>query len=204
MTSDINNNQSTFTASDVASLINISNSTLRKYCLLLEEYEYMFYKNEKGQRVFLNKDIIMLKQLIKLKKHPDMTLKQACSVITTQLNSKGIATLKTGDTASQMCGDVGKMFQQIINNEVNKALNEQQQFNKLLIDKIEEQNNFNNKILRKLDEQNIYIRQLEKRKDYEVLEAIKQAQLEVAAAQEIKRKQRFPQSLFSQIDNSRN
>lgn len=66
-----------YNSSDVAQNLGIKESTLRKYCLLMEEENYKFYKNEHGMRGFYDKDLIMLRKLITLKSSPDITLKQA-------------------------------------------------------------------------------------------------------------------------------
>lgn len=55
------NNQLIYSSKDVAAILKIQESTLRKYCIMLEEVGYKFHKNELGHRGFLNDDVVALK-----------------------------------------------------------------------------------------------------------------------------------------------
>ena len=64
--------------SDIAGVLQIQESTLRKYCLLLEKSGYEFFKNEHGHRAFFDNDVIVLRKMISLKNDADMTLEDGC------------------------------------------------------------------------------------------------------------------------------
>lgn len=81
MTDKTDSSQSIYVSKDVATMLKIQESTLRKYCIMLEEQGYHFHKNEHGHRGFMDNDVITLRKLIEIKSHPDMTLKQACEAI---------------------------------------------------------------------------------------------------------------------------
>ena len=69
--------QAVFGSSDIADVLKIQESTLRKYCLLLEKSGYEFLKNEQGHRAFFDNDVIVLRKMIALKNDTDMTLEEA-------------------------------------------------------------------------------------------------------------------------------
>ena len=48
MTEEMKQIQAVYGSSDIADVLHIQESTLRKYCLLLEKSGYEFLKNEQG------------------------------------------------------------------------------------------------------------------------------------------------------------
>src|SRR5690625_6649308 len=69
-----------FTTHEVARQLNISESTLRKYSLLLEDTGYTFDKNSRGQRAYYDSDIIAIRRMMDLK-NGGMTLERASQVV---------------------------------------------------------------------------------------------------------------------------
>ncbi|MED4836819.1 helix-turn-helix domain-containing protein [Priestia megaterium] len=55
--------EQSYFGSEVAKVIGISNSTVRKYCLTLEEQGYEFHRGINNSRVFYNKEILMLQRI---------------------------------------------------------------------------------------------------------------------------------------------
>ncbi|WP_260288489.1 MerR family transcriptional regulator [Peribacillus aracenensis] len=128
-----------YSSNDVSTLLKIQESTLRKYALMLEDNGYKFHKNEQGHRGYYDKDVIALKKLIELKKHPDMTLKQACIALMTWLSEKSKSNTDTIDIAQhERHGDgYNELLQKI--DLLQKEQEKQQDFNKLLIDQLKKQ-----------------------------------------------------------------
>lgn len=56
----------TYPANKVAETINIGRSTLNKYSRSLEEHNYIFYKDERGNRAYTEHDIVTLRHLKEL------------------------------------------------------------------------------------------------------------------------------------------
>ncbi|WP_205677304.1 DNA-binding protein [Aquibacillus halophilus] len=73
--------QKIFNSRESAALLNIKESTLRKYVLLLEDAGYKFHKNELGHRGYYENDIVSLKKLLEIKEFPEMTLKRSASAV---------------------------------------------------------------------------------------------------------------------------
>lgn len=54
----------TYTVKHIANALNISVSTVRKYCLLLESHGYRISRNENNVRIFYDGDIMALQELL--------------------------------------------------------------------------------------------------------------------------------------------
>lgn len=87
--------QAVYGSSDVADVLQVQESTLRKYCLLLEKSGYEFLKNELGHRAFFDDDVIVLKKMISLKNDADMTLEEAVKSVIAWKNGNDIAVSDT-------------------------------------------------------------------------------------------------------------
>lgn len=64
---------------DVSSQLNIGASTLRKWCLLLEEKGYVFTRDEQERRVYRAEDIDLLREIQTRMKNTNTTLEAALS-----------------------------------------------------------------------------------------------------------------------------
>lgn len=60
-----------YSPSEIAELIDIKESTLRKYCLLLEKSGISFQRNNRGQRWYNDNDVIMLRKFMTLRNNSD-------------------------------------------------------------------------------------------------------------------------------------
>lgn len=72
----------TLKPAQVASELNISSSTLRKYCLLIESEGYTFKRDAKNSRQFEETDVMTLRNLITLIKTDGVTLENAAYSVT--------------------------------------------------------------------------------------------------------------------------
>ncbi|MGG2933873.1 DUF3967 domain-containing protein [Bacillus pacificus] len=138
-------------------MLKIQESTLRKYCIMLEEHGYHFHKNEHGHRGFLDNDVITLRKLIEIKSHPDMTLKQACNAVMTWVREKDISEVDTDVIAEDMQHD--------------------ERYNELK-EMIQQQNEMLKKMAMKLDEQQRYIDERLEKRDQQLMGAIREMQEE--------------------------
>lgn len=66
-------------ASQVSSSLGIGESTIRKYCVLLQKQGYKFLTNQNGKRMYTQKEIFIFRKIIELK--ADMTVEQAVEQI---------------------------------------------------------------------------------------------------------------------------
>ncbi|MBY0078513.1 DUF3967 domain-containing protein [Priestia aryabhattai] len=84
--------EQSYFASEVAVVIGISNSTVRKYSIALEEQGYKFHRGISNSRVFYDKDILMLKRIMKIMSRKNMTLKQAIDLAVSSVDDEGVTT----------------------------------------------------------------------------------------------------------------
>jgi hypothetical protein len=91
MMDDTKDQQNIYGSSDVAVLLKVKESTLRKYTLMLEKAGYEFDKNGYGQRGFYDRDVVALKKLIEIKNHPDMTLERACNAVMAWVRANSVS-----------------------------------------------------------------------------------------------------------------
>lgn len=177
MSGDTNQSEILYKSSDMATMLKIQESTLRKYCIMLEEAGYDFHKNEFGHRAFFNKDVMVLKRFIDTKNHPDMTLKQACNAV--------ILWVKENDVTGR---DITVVSDEERYNEGYNALLEE--FEKFKT----QQEEFNKELLEKLMDQQGYIQNSLLERDKKLMQAIRETQETkkiIATVQEKKRWWRF-------------
>ncbi|MGI0534923.1 DUF3967 domain-containing protein [Bacillus pfraonensis] len=155
MTDKTDRSQSIYISKDVAVMLKIQESTLRKYCIMLEEQGYHFHKNEHGHRGFLDNDVITLRKLIEIKSHPDMTLKHACSAIMTWVKEKDMSEVDT--------------------NVIKESEQHDERYNELK-EMIQQQNELLKKMAKKLDDQQRYIDEKLEKRDEMLMRAIRETQ----------------------------
>lgn len=135
MSEGIKQVQAVYGSSNIADILHVQESTVRKYCLLLEKSGYEFLKNEQGHRAFFDHDLIVLKKMMSLKSGADMTLEEAVKSVIAWKNRSDIA---VGDTEEMRYikhyNDLAEEF---------KTFQEQQMnFNKELIQEIRNQQEY--------------------------------------------------------------
>lgn len=176
MTDKTDSSQSIYISKDVAMMLKIQESTLRKYCIMLEEHGYKFHKNEHGHRGFLDNDVITLRKLIEIKSHPDMTLKQACNAIMTWVKEKDMSEVDT--------------------NVITENEQHDERYSELK-EMIQQQNELLKKMAKKLDDQQRYIDEKLEKRDQQLMGAIREMQeeervlLETASASQEKKWYKF-------------
>jgi DNA-binding transcriptional MerR regulator len=157
---------------DVSTLLQIKESTLRKYSILLENVGYAFQRNNQNQRWYNDTDIVAFKKLISLKNSTDMNLKECAEAVL--LWSKGgnvTQDLTTVDNDTKRYNDDITELKAMVNQQ-NELLQE---------------------LVKKIDQQQKYIDTKLEERDKRLLESvrgtqeIKQQLLQIAAAKEEKK-----------------
>lgn len=170
MADDTEQREILYKSSDMATMLKIQESTLRKYCIMLEEAGYSFHKNEFGHRAYFNKDVMALNRLIEIKNHPDMTLKQACDAV--------VLWVKSGNVTRHDITDITEKERH--DERYNALLDNFEEFK-------EQQQDFNKELLNQLQQQQDYIKNSLEERDKKLMEAIRESQETrklIAAAQE--------------------
>ena len=115
----------------VSKMLGVQESTLRKYCALMQKYHYEFNKNTVGHRVFFPRDVEIIKEIVKLKNSGSLTLGEAVKAI---LESDIDDITDAAPTANT---DYSKLLE-----EFETFKNNQMQFNIKLLEQLEKQQNY--------------------------------------------------------------
>ncbi|KZD51622.1 DUF3967 domain-containing protein [Bacillus cereus] len=89
----------TYWGSEVAKNLGIGSSTLRKYCLALEEAGYPFERGNNNSRIFYHKDVATIERLVTAMNKKNVTLEQAINLVMTSTEENEIATVATDNVA---------------------------------------------------------------------------------------------------------
>ncbi|MES9761735.1 DUF3967 domain-containing protein [Priestia megaterium] len=84
--------EQSYFGNEVAKVIGIGNSTVRKYAIALEEQGYEFQRGINNSRVFYNKDILMLQRLMTIMNKKSTTLEQAVKLAVSTVEEDIITT----------------------------------------------------------------------------------------------------------------
>ncbi|KFN05924.1 DUF3967 domain-containing protein [Bacillus clarus] len=90
----------TYWGSEVAKNLGIGSSTLRKYCLALEEAGYPFERGNNNSRIFYHTDVATIERLIAATNKKNITLEQAINSVMTSVVENEVATVATDSVAA--------------------------------------------------------------------------------------------------------
>lgn len=180
----IDNDSKTYWSREIADTLGIGTSTLRKWCLLLEDKGYNFLRDEHDRRAYTEHDAIALRKMKELTDHRGMTLENAAIAVISTFNRSA------GDSVTLSAPPVYERSSER-HNELTDKLNE-------LIEHTERQTAFNKALLERLDEQERRLESALKRRDEMLVQTLRDELNEtkqIAAAQEDERKK----GLFSRL-----
>lgn len=93
-----NESEKAYWARDVAQVLGISESTLRKYCLILEKAGYNFLRGDNGRRAFLDRDVMALKKFQELSDKKGTTLDDAAVTVVAMIDKESDGSITLADT----------------------------------------------------------------------------------------------------------
>lgn len=118
----------------VSKILGVQESTLRKYCTLMQKHNYEFNKNSVGHRIFYKKDVDVMKQIVDLKNSSSLTLNQSVKTIL-ESDIEDIDDISNVETISN--SDYTKLLE-----EFSTFRNEQMEFNKKLLEQLQKQEHY--------------------------------------------------------------
>lgn len=179
-------NEPAYWAKEVAEALQISDSTLRKWCLALEKNGYEFMRGTNNSRAFVERDIIVLRRMKELIQNRGVTVEHAANAV---ISSVETDTRTTGVHETNEIAAHGEQ-QTVIPTELLKQILERQERLEAL----------NQELLRRLDEQQRYINERLERRDQQLMEAMRQVQetqrLMAVSQEEAKQKRGLIARLF--------
>jgi DNA-binding transcriptional MerR regulator len=159
-----------YTSKDISLSLDIGDSTLRKWCLALEEHEYKFYRTDQNKRLFTEKDIIVLRHFQQLVKEKNMSMNNAALIVTSRFkkevfsNETEIEQLESEMNSVPSVRSDNNLIQQLVTKV--ETMEERQD---ILVET-------NKTLLARLDEQQKYIEEREKSRDVLLMQSLRESQ----------------------------
>lgn len=191
----MDNQEKAYTTKEISEHLEIGTSTLRKWCLSLEENGYMFSRTEGNKRLFVDRDLLALKYFKKLVQGENFSLGNASKVIASRYEGEASeertpAVLQENEDENRSLERSNEMIQQLV--EHMKKQDEH----------IERQERFNKELLDRLDKQQTYIEERLNERDNKLMESLREARetkLLIAAAKEENEKEKNSKGFFSKL-----
>lgn len=188
----MNESEKAYTTKEISLTLDIGTSTLRKWCLALEENGYQFARTEGKKRLFVERDLIALRYFQKLVQGENFPLGNAAKVITSKYNNKASesgtpAVLRKDEGEKRSVERSEEMFLQLM-----ERLDKQEQFNRELLERLDQQQRYIDERLDAQDERLI-------KHDEVLMQSLRESletQKMIAAAQEEEKKKGFWSRLF--------
>lgn len=151
-----------YTTKEVSDHLEIGTSTLRKWCLSLEENGYLFSRTESNKRLFVERDLLALKYFKKLVQGENFSLGNASKIITSRYKEETSETR----TPSVLRED---------EKEDRSVMRSEEVINKLM-HHIEKQEKFNMELMERFDKQQQYIEERLEDRDNKLMQSIREVQ----------------------------
>lgn len=153
MDNDFQTFEKALTSKDIAAMIGIAESTVRKYAAALEEAGYPFSKDgtgEKAARIFTEPDAMVMRHLKELREKTNIPVEQAAQLIASK-HPKGMTQVAAFDATAS------KIDYNTLINAINERHDERYT---TLEDKVDSLMELNKKLLERLDQRDAVINEL--------------------------------------------
>lgn len=157
-----------YTTKEVSTTLGIGDSTLRKWCIALEDNGYQFIKSENKRRLYTESDLVVLRHFQQLVQDHNMPLDNASNVIVSRFGNRAFEG-RTGIVPAE-----------------NRSLMRSDEVIEKLFAHIEQQEKFNMELIERLDQQQRYIEEKLNNRDQQLLSHIRATQKKLDAPDELK------------------
>ncbi|APH07205.1 DUF3967 domain-containing protein [Bacillus weihaiensis] len=176
---------------EVSSILDIGDSTLRKWCIAIEEQDYFFSRTDGNRRLFFSRDLELLRNYRKYVQVQNISMSNAAKLVVEGLN--GIV-----EQENEVENKKNTVLSDRSNNEViDRLMNyiEQQE------ERQKQQEEFNKALLNKLDEQQKYIEERLNKRDDALMQSLREVQetRKLIAAAEEKREEESKKGFFQRL-----
>lgn len=145
----MNGTERPFTAKEVSAILDIGDSTLRKWCIAIEEQEYFFTRTDGNRRLFFKRDVDLLKRYRRYVQVQNISMQNAAKLVV-----EGLSDI-VGDENEHENNENNVLSTRSNNEVIERLMNhieQQEQFNKALLDRLDEQQKYIEERLNKRDE----------------------------------------------------
>ncbi|WP_336883833.1 MerR family transcriptional regulator [Priestia koreensis] len=157
-----------YTTKEVAESLEIGQSTLRKWSIALEQSGYPFTKNDQGYRLFLDRDIEILKQFKKLVKEQSMPLENAANLIVEHMDTQLFSTRTEVALSEETVVSPPSLRNDAMDERLMEFIDKQEAFNDQLLEIIKQQQ----QTIKHLE---TYIDEKLERRDHQILSVIRES-----------------------------
>ncbi|RUL47451.1 DUF3967 domain-containing protein [Lysinibacillus antri] len=162
-----------FENATVSKILGVQESTLRKYCTLMQKYQYEFSKNSVGHRIFYKRDVDVMKQIVDLKNASTLTLEQAVKAVlevdmADASDTTDIADIT--DISAPAISDYHKLLE-----EFTAYKQEQIDFQQKQFEFQQQQMEFNKQLAEQLQKQDQYIKNSIEARDQKLVAAMRES-----------------------------
>ncbi|GAA0472761.1 MerR family transcriptional regulator [Alkalibacillus silvisoli] len=179
-----------YPSKEVCDRLNVSSSTLRKWCLALEKKEYEFARTEQNRRLFQDHDLQALESLKELIQDRNMTLENASIIVVSRFQGERSSTRTPSVREPKNTHD----FEEL--GEIKAKLEEQQEY-------MMKQEQFNAALMEKLDQQQKYINNRLDERDQALMQTLNQISEERKEQAKLLEEQKQKEGWFSKLFNKK-
>jgi hypothetical protein len=131
-----------YTTKEVSTTLEIRDSTLRKWCLSLEKNGYKILRNDKNQRLFVERDLVVLRHSQQLVQENNVPLENAAKLVVDRFGN-GPFEGRTGIVRKEEKEDHrdSKRYEEVIQ-QLSDHIGKQEEFNQELINRLEQQQKY--------------------------------------------------------------
>ncbi|WP_156291522.1 hypothetical protein [Oceanobacillus salinisoli] len=158
MQDSIESNEKAYSTSEIATMLDMGVTTVRKYAQHLEKAGYEFFKNKNNARLFVEKDIMSIRYLKELREKTNITVDQATNIVMEKVGKR-----ETEDISEASPPRV------VQNDGQHDTENEQLEE---LKDLLKNQNELINELMEKLDQQQDGINEWLNERDKDLMRTI--------------------------------
>lgn len=189
-----------YSSKEVSLTLNVGDSTLRKWAIALEKNGYGFIRNDLNRRAYVEGDLVILRHFQSLVQEHNMQLDSAAKLVISKFG-KGAFEVRTDIVLTkdeQEQPPLTRSNDDYITTTLQEHIRTQGEINQKLIERLDQQEKFNRELLNKLDQQQDYLKERFERMERDrkltaslresLKETQRQYQLQIAAAQEEKKK----------------
>ncbi|EHL79326.1 MerR family transcriptional regulator [Bacillus smithii] len=176
---------------DIANMVDIAESTVRKYAQALEKAGYRFIKNENGFRIYTDNDVFVFNEVKNLSKKNAMPVERIAKMIVFNQKQKirdeaESDTLEKIQSNQQESSDIAQY-----DNRFNKLMNQLDKLNMIedIVKELQEIKEVNRQLTERVQEQEKFIKESLEKRDRQLMESLnhalefRQARIEAAIAE---------------------
>ena len=186
----MNSHERAYTTKEVSSFLDIGTSTLRKWCISLEENGYSFTRVDNNKRLFLERDLVSLKYYKKLLQDENFSMSNASKIVASK-HTEEASDPRTPTVLEEK--PQNERSPSVLMNELLDHIKKQDE-------RAEKQEEFNRHLLERINKQDELLEERLKERDKKLMETLNEArdakQLLLEAKKENKEGKGFFAKLF--------